>query len=114
MIVTISCNSHKNTPQSEEYYFDIDCVEDIIVYEDKNAFVHIVEYYNPDGLCIYNECTGELEPVQLILEEEDLFIDFMSDYNNFIDVQKEPYSSLTLGKKWYIIYEDNTYYLRIR
>jgi hypothetical protein len=115
MIIAIaitSCNASNNTPSKEEYYFDIDCVEDIISYEiNPYEYAYIVYYYDPDGLY----CEETNEALNLYIEETDLFIEFLIDYNNYIDTSENIHnSSLEIGKKWHVIYEDSTYYLRMK
>ena len=107
-VFLLSCSSKT---EQNEYYFNVDCIEDIIAYKiDNDAYIYEIEYLDPDGLHIYNDSTDELESVYLYTENLKIFIDFLYDYNDYIE---NKISSLEIGRKYCIEYINNTYYLKI-
>lgn len=112
---TTSCsNEIKNS--KEAFYFDIDCVEDVIVekkyIKDSVIYLYSINYYNPDGLCNYNNWTDKLESVQIEIEDVNTFTEFLIDYNEFWDYGGPSDMSYNLGNKWIIKEVDNKYILK--
>lgn len=101
-----SCSSQESEYR-DIYYFDVDCVEDIISYEaNPYEYHYIIQYYDPDGLYCTDEDEELMESIELYIEETDVFIEFLNDYNNHwdtIDADGNVHrSSLEIGKRWYI------------